>query len=91
MENVQRERVEQLENQETVLVEEVREELEEMKGSVEIEKVFLTEKGAEVFRKTLAKKGFIEMRGFKELVLPFKEEIARRSWEVICVTSQNLP
>ena len=35
-------------------------------------------------KKTLAKKGFIEERGFKELVLPFKEEIERRGWEMIC-------
>ena len=40
--------------------------------------MFLFYKGAEVLRKTLSNKGFIEERGFKELVPPFKEEIERR-------------
>ena len=38
-------------------------------------------KGAEVFQKHLAKKIFVEERGFKELMEPFKEEIERRGWE----------
>ena len=47
-------------------------------------RVFLYDKGAETFKKTLSKKGFIEEMGLKELVPPFKEEIERRDWEVIC-------
>ena len=39
------------------------------------DKAFYSHKGAEVFQKYLAKKIFVEERGFKELVLPFKEEI----------------
>ena len=34
-----------------------------------------SDKGAEVFQKHLAKKGFVEERGFKQLVSPFKEDI----------------
>ena len=34
-----------------------------------------------MFQKHLTKKGFVEERGFKELVSPFKEEIERRGWE----------
>ena len=55
-----------------------------MKGGAGVEKAFLSDKGGETFKKTLTKKGFIEERGFKELVPPFKEEIERRGWEVIC-------
>ena len=47
-------------------------------------RVFIIDKGAAILIKTLAKKGFIEDRGFKELVPPFKEEIERRGWEMIC-------
>ena len=46
--------------------------------------VFLTNKGAEIFKKTFAKKGFIGERRFKELVSPFKEEIERRGWDMLC-------
>ena len=49
-----------------------------MEGTEEEVRVFLMEKGVEAFRKTLAKKRFIEERGFRELILPFKEEIERR-------------
>ena len=42
---------------------------------------FYSHKGAEVYQKHLAKKGFVEERGFKELVSPFKEEIEQRGWE----------
>ena len=49
-----------------------------MEGGTIVEKVFLSDKGVETFKKTLAKKSFIEERGFKELVPPFKEEIERR-------------
>ena len=34
-----------------------------------------------MFQKHQAKKSFVEERGFKELVSPFKEEIERRGWE----------
>ena len=34
-----------------------------------------SDKGAEAFQKHLAKKGFVEERGFKQLVSPFKEDI----------------
>ena len=27
--------------------------------------------------------GFVEERGFRELVAPFKEEIERRGWEIV--------
>ena len=40
--------------------------------------MFLNNKGIDIFKKTLAKKGFISKRGFKELVPPFKEEIERK-------------
>ena len=83
MENVQEKRVEQRENQETTHVEEVREEVEEMEGDAGETRMFLTDKGVEIFKKTLTKKGFIGKRGFKELVPPFKEEIERRGWEML--------
>ena len=38
-------------------------------------KTFYTNKGAEAFQKHLEKKGFMEERGFKQLVSPFKEVI----------------
>ena len=47
-------------------------------------RVFFTENGAEVFCKTLTRKGFVEEKGSKELVLPFKEEVERRWWELLC-------
>ena len=50
------ERVEQLENLETVIKVVVEE------GEA---KTFYSDKGAEVFQKHLAKKGFVEERGFK--------------------------
>ena len=75
MENAQRERVKQPKNQETVSTEEAREETEEVEGESGGARVFLSDKGAEAFKKTLTKKGFIEERGFKELVPPFREEI----------------
>ena len=40
-------------------------------------RAFYSHKGAEVFHKHLAKKSFVEERGFKELVMSFKEEIKR--------------
>ena len=44
-------------------------------------RAFYSNKGAEVFQKHMAKKGFVEERGFKQLVSPFKEEIEQRGWE----------
>ena len=38
-------------------------------------RAFYSHKGAEVFQMHLAKKSFVEERGFKELESPFKEEI----------------
>ena len=42
------------------------------------------EKRVKAFRKTLSKKGFVEERGFRELIPPFKEEVERRGWEMLC-------
>ena len=44
-------------------------------------RAFYSNKGAEAFHKHLTKKGFMEERGFKQLVSPFKEEIERWGWE----------
>ena len=44
-------------------------------------RAFYSSKGAKTFQKHLAKKSFMEERGFKELVSPFKKEIERRGWE----------
>ena len=41
-------------------------------------RVFFIEKWAEVFRKNLVKKGFVEERGFKKIVSSLKEEIKIR-------------
>ena len=38
---------------------------------------FYSDNGVEAFQKHLAKKGFVEEKGFKQLVSPFKEEIER--------------
>ena len=81
-ENVQGDKVEQLENQETT--EGVREKTKEMEGDAEGASVFLIEKGAKIFKKTLTKKGFISERGFKEMVQPLKKEIERRGWVMLC-------
>ena len=53
---------------------------EEIEVVVEEEeaRAFYSNKGAEVFQKHLAKKIFMEERGFKQLVSLFKEEIERR-------------
>ena len=72
-----RERAEQ-ENQETV-PEEVRQEAEEIEVEVEVEeaRAFYSKKGADAFKKHLPKKGFVEERGFKKLISPFKEEVEK--------------
>ena len=72
VEEVLRERVEE-ESQETT-IEVVLEEIEVVVEEGEV-RVFYFNKGAEAFRKHLTKKGFVEERGFKLLVSPFKEEI----------------
>ena len=46
-------------------------------------RAFYSNKGAEAFQENLAKKGFVEERGFKQLVSPFKEEIKLRGWEKV--------
>ena len=38
-------------------------------------RAFYFNKGAEAFQKLLAKKGFVEERGFKQLMSSYKEEI----------------
>ena len=64
----------------------MREETEE-EIEVEVEardaRVFYSNKRAEAFKKYLTKKGFIDGRGFKKLVLPFKEEVEIRGWEEV--------
>ena len=44
-------------------------------------RAFYSDKEKEAFQKHLTKKGFMEERGFKQLVLPFKEEIEQQGWE----------
>ena len=46
-------------------------------------RAFYFNKGEEAFKKHLAKKGYVEERGFKQLVSPFKEEVERRGWETM--------
>ena len=46
-------------------------------------KAFYSNKGEESFKKHLAKKGYVEERGFKQLISPFKEEVERRGWETV--------
>ena len=62
----------------------MREETKEVEGESGGVRVFLSGKGEKVLRKSLAKKFFIEERGFKELVPLFKEEVERRGWDMIC-------
>ena len=69
MEEVLKERAEKPKNEETA-PEKVREENE-----TEDAMVFYTEKRADSFRKSLSKKGSVEVRGFREIVSPFKEEV----------------
>ena len=83
IEEVQGERAEQPKNQETTLLDEVKKEVKEVEGDSKGAKVFQTNKGIKIFKKTLAKKGFIGERGFKELAPPFKEEIERRGWDML--------
>ena len=84
MEDVLKERGEQAANQETVPAKEVREETKEVKVERGKDRVFLSNKGAEVFKKSLDKKGFVEERGFRKLVSPFKEIEERKGWKAVC-------
>ena len=79
VEEILRERAEE-ENQKTAPTEEARQEIEVIEIEVEEgeARAFYSEKGAEAFKKHLAKKGFVEERGFKKLVSPFKEEFEKR-------------
>ena len=58
--------------------------LEEVPDEIEVEieageaRAFYPDKGAEAFKKHLVKKGFVEERGFKKLVSPFKEEVEKK-------------
>ena len=70
-----RERVEEG-NQETAL-KVVHEEIEVMVEEKEA-KAFYSNKGEEVFKNHLTKKGYVEERGFKQLVSLFKEEVEQR-------------
>ena len=74
------ERAEQQENLETAIEEvgeENEEEIEVMMEEGEARTLY-SGKGEEAFQKHLAKKGFMEKIGFKQLVSPFKEEIELR-------------
>ena len=66
-------------------MEEVREETEEneVKVGAGEARAFYSNKGVEAFKKHLAKKGFVEERGFKKLISPFKEEVKKRGWETV--------
>ena len=55
----------------------MRDEVEEVEGELGEAERFLTNKGAENFKKTLTKKKIIGEGGFKELVPPLKEEVGR--------------
>ena len=46
-------------------------------------KAFYSNKGEKAFKKHLAKKGFIEERGFRELVSLFNKEVEKRSREIV--------
>ena len=47
-------------------------------------RAFYSKKGEEAFKKHLAKKGYMEKLGFKQLMFPFKEEVEQRGWETMC-------
>ena len=78
VEEVIRERANQ-ENQENVL--EVVLEGMEIKVEAGESRAFYSNNGKKSFKKHLAKKGFVEERGFRELVWQFKEEVEKRGWE----------
>ena len=84
VEEILREKAEP-ENQENSHAEEFKQEAEEIKIEVEAGEVisFYSEKGVNSFKKYLSKKGYVEERGFKKLLSPFKEEVERRGWEIV--------
>ena len=65
IEEVQGESTEQLKNKETTRANEVRKKVEEVEGDSRRAEVFLIDKRVEIFKKTLANKGFIGERGSK--------------------------
>ena len=75
---------------------EVKKERERKRGEEEEEETrsgsniddFLSKEAFELMKKKLLKKGFIGDRGFKEMILPFKEVIEKINWIAIC---ENLP
>ena len=74
VEEVLRERAEEG-NQETTL-EVVPDDIEVVVEEREV-RAFYSNKGKEASKKHLTKKGYVEERGFKQIVLPFKEEAER--------------
>ena len=68
-------------NQETAL-EVVLEEIEVVVEETEA-RAFYSNRGEEVFKKHLAKKGHVEEKGFKQFVSPFKKEVEQRGWETV--------
>ena len=63
----------------------MRQESEEIEVEVEDgeARAFYSKNRADSFKKHLAKKGFVEERGFKKLVSPFKEKVEKRGWEIV--------
>ena len=72
------ERVEQPENQETTPANEISEEVEEVEGDSGGVEIFLIDKGAEIFKKTLAKKGFIGERVSKSWCSPSRKRLREK-------------
>ena len=72
VEEVLRERVEER-NQE-IFVEVMSEEIEVVVEEREA-RAYYSNNGEEAFKKHLAKKGYVEERGFIQLILPFKKEV----------------
>ena len=72
VEEVLREKAEER-NQETIL------EIVPKEMEIEVEvgeaRAFYSNNGEEAFKKHLAEKGYVEERGFKHLMSPFKEEV----------------
>ena len=63
--------------------------LEEVLEEIEVEveakeaRAFYSDKGVEEFKKHLTKKRFMEDKGFKKRVSPFKDEVEKRGWETV--------
>ena len=60
---------------------------EENEEGIEVEvgdaRAFYSDKEAKAYKKYLAKKGFVEERGFKKIVAPFEKDIERRGWKTM--------